>query len=51
MIQSEPAMRWETFLLTLKDKYPAMYADYTKKIFVVRDDKADDKYSKRKRKK
>ena len=51
MIQNEPATRWEAFLLTLIDKYPAMYADYTKRVFVVRDEKADDKYSKRKRKK
>ena len=51
MIQSEPAMRWEAFLLTLKDKYPAMYADYTKRVFVVRDDKTDDKVLRRKRKK
>ena len=29
-------MSWESFLLTLyNDKYGAMYADYTKKIFVV----------------
>ena len=24
-------MSWESFLLTLKDKYPAMYAKYTEK--------------------
>lgn len=24
-------MSWESFLLTIKDKYPAMYAEYTKK--------------------
>ena len=51
MTQNEPATRWEAFLLTLKDKYPAMYADYTKRVFVVRDEKADDKVPRRKRKK
>ena len=34
-------MSWESFVLTLKDKYPAMYADYTKKTFVVSDSTKD----------
>ena len=42
-------MSWESFLLTLKDKYPAMYADYTKKVFVV-SDSAKDKAATPKRK-
>ena len=51
MPQSEDAMRWERFLVTLKDSYPAMHADYIKRVFVVRDDKTDDKVPRRKRKK
>ena len=43
-------MSWESFLLTLdKDKYPTMYADYTKKVFVV-SDSAKDKATTPKRK-
>ena len=47
MSQSESAIRWENFLLTIKDSYPAMHADYTKRVFVV----CDDKVPRRKRKK
>ena len=47
MNKIDDKIRWENFLLTLIDKYPAMYAEYTKKHFANNDYNTKSSNSKR----